>query len=61
MISMIPVFCLISLVAIPMAINSIKKLKASISDEDKIISSMKSTLMFSRVAGALFVIGFLFK
>ena len=61
MISMIPVFCLISLAAIPMIINSVKKLKSSISDEDKIISSMKSTLMFSRVAGALFVIGFLIK
>ena len=57
--SMIPVFCLISLIAIPVAINSIKKLKTSISDEDKIISSMKSTLMFSRIAGVLFVIGFL--
>ena len=61
MISMIPVFCLISLAAIPMIINSVKKLKSSISDEDKIISSMKSTLMFSRVAGVLFVIGFLIK
>ena len=61
MISMIPVFCLISLAAIPMIINSVKKLKSSISDEDKIISSMKSTLMFSSVAGALFVIGFLIK
>ena len=60
-ISMIPIFCLISLAGVPIAINSIKKLKSSISDEDKIISSMKSTLMFSRVAGVLFVIGFLIK
>ena len=57
--SIIPVFCLISLAAIPVAINSIRKLKSSISDEDKIIPAMKSTLMFSRIAGALFVIGFL--
>ena len=57
--SMIPVFCLISLVAIPVAINSIKKLKSSISSEEKIIPAMSSTLLFSRLAGTLFVIGFL--
>ena len=57
--SIIPVFCLISLAAIPVAINSIRKLKSSISDEDKIIPAMKSTLTFSRISGALFVIGFL--
>ena len=57
--SIIPVFCLISLAAIPVAINSIRKLKSSISDEDKILPAMKSTLTFSRMAGALFVIGFL--
>ena len=57
--SIIPVFCMISLAAIPVVISSIRKLKSSISDEDKIIPAMKSTLMFSRIAGALFVIGFL--
>jgi 1,4-dihydroxy-2-naphthoate octaprenyltransferase len=57
--SIIPVFCLISLVAVPVAVSSIRKLKSSISDEDKIIPAMKSTLTFSRMAGALFVIGFL--
>ena len=57
--SIIPVFCLISLTAIPVVISSIRKLKSSISDEDKIIPAMKSTLTFSRIAGALFVIGFL--
>ena len=57
--SMIPVFCLISLVAIPVAINSIKKLKSSVSSEEKIIPAMSSTLLFSRLAGTLFVIGFL--
>ena len=60
-ISIIPVFCLISLAAIPVVISSIRKLKSSISDEDKIIPAMKSTLTFSRIAGALFVIGFLFQ
>ncbi|MBT3592168.1 MAG: prenyltransferase, partial [Candidatus Nitrosopelagicus sp.] len=49
--SIIPVFCLISLAAIPVAINSIRKLKSSISNEDKILSAMKSTLTFSRMAG----------
>ena len=57
--SIIPVFCLISLSAIPVVISSIRKLKSSISDEDKIIPAMKSTLTFSRISGALFVIGFL--
>ena len=57
--SIIPFFCLISLAAIPVVISSIRKLKSSISDEDKIIPAMKSTLTFSRIAGALFVIGFL--
>ena len=57
--SIIPVFCLISLAAIPVVISSIRKLKSSISDEDKIIPAMKSTLTFSRISGALFVIGFL--
>ena len=57
--SIIPVFCMISLAAIPVVISSIRKLKSSISDEDKIIPAMKSTLTFSRIAGALFVIGFL--
>ena len=57
--SIIPIFCLISLAAIPVVISSIRKLKSSISDEDKIIPAMKSTLTFSRIAGALFVIGFL--
>ena len=57
--SIIPVFCLISLAAIPVVISSIRKLKSSISDEDKIIPAMKSTLTFSRIAGALFVVGFL--
>ena len=57
--SMIPVFCLISLAAVPIVINSIKKLRLSISDENTIISAMRSTLMFSRITGTLFVIGFL--
>jgi len=57
--SIIPVFCLISLAAIPVVISSIRKLKSSISDEDKIIPAMKSTLTFSRMAGVLFVVGFL--
>jgi len=57
--STIPLFCLISFAAIPVAINSIKKLKSSVSDNDKVIPAMRSTLMFSRLAGTLFVIGFL--
>ena len=58
-VSIIPVFCLISLAAIPVVISSIRKLKSSVSDEDKIIPAMKSTLTFSRITGSLFVIGFL--
>jgi len=57
--SIIPLFSLISFAALPVAINSIKKLKLSVSDNDKVIPAMRSTLMFSRLAGTLFVIGFL--
>jgi len=57
--SIIPLFSLISFAALPVAINSIKKLKSSVSDNDKVIPAMRSTLMFSRLAGTLFVIGFL--
>ena len=57
--SIIPLFSLISFAAVPVAINSIKKLKSSVSDNDKVIPAMRSTLMFSRLAGTLFVIGFL--
>ena len=57
--SIIPLFCLISFAAVPVAINLIKKLKSSVSNNDKVIPAMRSTLMFSRLAGTLFVIGFL--
>ena len=57
--SVIPVFCLITLAAIPVVINSIKKLKSSISNENKILPAMRSTLTFSRLVGVLFILGFL--
>tara|TARA_B100000029_G_scaffold472367_1_gene512813 strand:+ start:1248 stop:2132 length:885 start_codon:yes stop_codon:yes gene_type:complete len=57
--AIIPTSCLISLVAIPIAIKSIKQLKLSVFNDDKIIPAMSSTLLFSRLAGILFVLGFL--
>ena len=58
-ISIIPVFCIISFAAVPLIINSIKKLKSSVSNSYEIVPAMSSTLTFSRLAGTLFVIGFL--
>ena len=54
-----PIYCLISLATIPLVINSGMKLKSSYNDIEKLVPVMNSTLIFSRITGALFVIGFL--
>lgn len=55
-----PVFSLITLVTIPLVIKSGRDLKTSFDNDDKMVSVMSKTLTFSRITGALFVIGFLF-
>jgi 1,4-dihydroxy-2-naphthoate octaprenyltransferase len=53
-----PFFCLIALATIPIIIRAGSKLKANLDDIDKFVPIMKSTLLFSRITGALFVIGY---
>jgi 1,4-dihydroxy-2-naphthoate octaprenyltransferase len=53
-----PFFCLIALAAIPIIVRAGSKLKSNLDDIDKFVPTMKSTLLFSRITGALFVIGY---
>ncbi len=54
-----PIYCIIALLPIPLVINSGRKLKQSFDDIKKLIPIMSSTLSYSRITGALFVLGFL--
>ena len=54
-----PVFCLIILLTIPLIVKSGKKLKQNYDELTDLISAMSSTLYFSRITGALFVVSFL--
>ncbi len=54
-----PVFSLITFLSIPLMIKGGIGLKRNYDSVDSLIPSMSSTLMFSRVTGALFVLSFL--
>ena len=54
-----PFFTLITLLTIPLLINSGRKLKKHYDDVDELVPAMSGTLKFSRITGALFVLGFL--
>ena len=54
-----PVACLIIIVTFPLITISYKKLKFGYNDINKLIPIMSSTLVYSRITGALFVVGFL--
>jgi len=54
-----PFYSLITLVTIPIMIKSGRNLKFSYDEIKKLIPVMNSTLMFSRITGALFVVSFL--
>jgi 1,4-dihydroxy-2-naphthoate octaprenyltransferase len=54
-----PIYSLITLVTIPIMIKSGHNLKFSYDEIKKLIPVMNSTLMFSRITGALFVLSFL--
>ena len=54
-----PVFSLITLATIPLVVKSGRDLKTSYDNDDKMVPVMSKTLTFSRITGALFVIGFL--
>ncbi len=54
-----PLYCLISLVIIPLIIKAGLSLKQNFDNIQGLVPSMSSTITFSRIAGALFVIGFI--
>ena len=54
-----PIFCLIILATIPLIIKSGQKLKQNYDELTNLIPVMSSTLSFSRITGALLVVGFL--
>ena len=54
-----PIFSLITLGTIPLIIKSGRDLKTSFHDDNVMVPVMSKTLTFSRITGALFVIGFL--
>jgi len=54
-----PVFCLIILSTVPLIIKSGQKLKQNYNKLTNLIPVMSSTLYFSRITGALLVVGFL--
>jgi 1,4-dihydroxy-2-naphthoate octaprenyltransferase len=54
-----PIFCLITFVTIPLVIKSGRELKTSFDNDDKMVPVMSKTLTFSRITGALFIVGFL--
>ncbi|PXF27523.1 MAG: 1,4-dihydroxy-2-naphthoate prenyltransferase [Thaumarchaeota archaeon] len=54
-----PVACLIIIVTFPLITISYKKLKFGYNDINRLIPIMSSTLVYCRITGALFVVGFL--
>ena len=54
-----PVYCLIALGLIPLLLKAGRELKHNVNDISGMIPAMSHTISFSRITGALFVIGFL--
>jgi 1,4-dihydroxy-2-naphthoate polyprenyltransferase len=54
-----PISCFISLALIPLLIKAGRELKQNVNDISGLIPAMSHTIIFSRITGALFVIGFL--
>jgi 1,4-dihydroxy-2-naphthoate octaprenyltransferase len=59
LIGVFPLFSLITLFSIPLMMKAGFGLKRNFNSEEKIVPSMSSTLMFSRITGVLFVLSFL--
>ncbi len=55
----IPVYCLVVFTSVFLAIRAGTKIKKTLDDSERFESIMKSTVLFSRITGALFVLGFL--
>ncbi len=58
-IGMFSLFCFIAFATIPLVIKAGLRMKQSLDDIDKFVPIMRSTLLFSRITGALFIVGFL--
>ena len=58
-IGIFPLLSLITLFSIPLVVKAGLGLKRNFNSVDELIPSMSSTLMFSRITGALFVLSFL--
>ncbi|MEK6831677.1 MAG: prenyltransferase [Thermoproteota archaeon] len=58
-IGVFPLLSFITLFSIPLVVRAGLGLKRNFNSVDKLIPSMSSTLMFSRITGALFVLSFL--
>lgn len=58
-IGVFPLLSLITLFSIPLVVKAGLGLKRNFNSVDELIPSMSSTLMFSRITGALFVLSFL--
>ncbi len=58
-IGVFPLLSLITLFSLPLVVKAGLGLKRNFNSIDELISSMSSTLMFSRITGALFVLSFL--
>ena len=54
-----PISCLIILVTIPLIVKSGHRLKQNYEQLTNLVPAMSSTLYFSRITGALLVVGFL--
>ena len=54
-----PISCLIILVTIPLIVKSGYKLKQNYEQSTNLVPAMNSTLYFSRITGALLIVGFL--
>ena len=54
-----PVYTLLTLFAIPLVVKSGMKLKSVYADTKKMIQPMSATISFSRICGALLILGFL--
>ena len=54
-----PIYCLISLGVIPLIIKAGLKLKQNFDNIQGLVPAMSSTITFSRITGALFIIGFI--
>jgi 1,4-dihydroxy-2-naphthoate polyprenyltransferase len=54
---LLPIYSAMVFTTIPMIVQSSKKIKKSIDSLEEFVLTMKTTVLFSRITGALFVIG----